>query len=193
MPKGYWIASYHSVQNPAALGKYAEAAGPVLTSFGARFLLAACPPRFTKAVRTSAASSLNSKALTRQSLLTKAPPIRLRSRFSRMLACVRCVSFQAPATSVAAGVICLVAAPRQAPLSREDATLGCARRAGQFARDHQHHREAGAQRSCHQDFERPQVVRGRVAAGVDDDAQHDERHDGRRHRCRYAPAASPAP
>lgn len=45
MPKGYWIASYHSVQDPAALAKYAEAAGPVLTSFGARFLARGMPAK----------------------------------------------------------------------------------------------------------------------------------------------------
>ena len=45
MPKGYWIASYHSVQNPAAMGKYAEAAGPILKSFGARFLARGLPAK----------------------------------------------------------------------------------------------------------------------------------------------------
>ena len=45
MSKGYWIASYHSVQDPAALAKYAEAAGPVLTSFGARFLARGMPSK----------------------------------------------------------------------------------------------------------------------------------------------------
>ena len=45
MPKGYWIASYHSVQDPAALRKYAEAATPVLTSFGARFLARGVPAK----------------------------------------------------------------------------------------------------------------------------------------------------
>ncbi len=45
MPKGYWIASYHSIKDPAALKKYAEAAGPVLTSFGARFLARGMPAK----------------------------------------------------------------------------------------------------------------------------------------------------
>lgn len=43
MPKGYWIASYHSIKDPVALKKYAEAAGPALTSFGARFLVRGMP------------------------------------------------------------------------------------------------------------------------------------------------------
>ena len=45
MPKGYWIASYHSVHNPAAMSKYAEAAGPILKSFGARFLARGMPAK----------------------------------------------------------------------------------------------------------------------------------------------------
>ena len=45
MPKGYWIASYHSVQNSAAMSKYAEAAGPILKSFGARFLARGMPAK----------------------------------------------------------------------------------------------------------------------------------------------------
>ncbi|MGZ8992647.1 MAG: DUF1330 domain-containing protein [Burkholderiaceae bacterium] len=45
MPKGYWVASYHSIKDPAALKKYAEAAGPVLTSFGARFLARGMPAK----------------------------------------------------------------------------------------------------------------------------------------------------
>ena len=45
MAKGYWIASYHSVQNPAAMSKYAEAAGPILKSFGARFLARGMPAK----------------------------------------------------------------------------------------------------------------------------------------------------
>lgn len=43
MPKGYWIALYHSVQDPTALTEYAAAAGPVLLSFGARFLARGMP------------------------------------------------------------------------------------------------------------------------------------------------------
>ena len=45
MPKGYWIASYHSVSDPIALSKYAEAATPVLLAFGGRFLARGMPAR----------------------------------------------------------------------------------------------------------------------------------------------------
>ena len=45
MSKAYWIALYHSVQNPAVLTEYAAAAGPVLLSFGARFLARGMPSR----------------------------------------------------------------------------------------------------------------------------------------------------
>ena len=43
MAKGYWIAVYHSVSNPSVLATYAEAATPVLRSFGARFLARGMP------------------------------------------------------------------------------------------------------------------------------------------------------
>jgi uncharacterized protein (DUF1330 family) len=43
MPKGYWIAIYHSVSDRAALARYAEAATPILASFGARFLARGMP------------------------------------------------------------------------------------------------------------------------------------------------------
>jgi uncharacterized protein (DUF1330 family) len=45
MTKGYWIAIYHSVYDPSALARYAEAATPVLLSFGARFLARGKPAR----------------------------------------------------------------------------------------------------------------------------------------------------
>lgn len=45
MPKGYWIASYHSVPDPAAVARYAEAATPTLLAFGARFLARGMPAR----------------------------------------------------------------------------------------------------------------------------------------------------
>ncbi len=38
MTKGYWITFYHSISNPAALAKYAAAAGPVIKAAGCRFL-----------------------------------------------------------------------------------------------------------------------------------------------------------
>jgi len=41
--RGYWVAVYHSVSDPAVLSRYAEAATPVLSSFGARFLARGMP------------------------------------------------------------------------------------------------------------------------------------------------------
>jgi uncharacterized protein (DUF1330 family) len=38
MPKGYWVAIYHSVSDADALARYAAAAGPVLQAAGGRFL-----------------------------------------------------------------------------------------------------------------------------------------------------------
>jgi uncharacterized protein (DUF1330 family) len=45
MSKGYWIASYHTVSDAAAVTRYAEAATPVLLAFGARFLARGMPAR----------------------------------------------------------------------------------------------------------------------------------------------------
>jgi uncharacterized protein (DUF1330 family) len=38
MAKGYWIAFYHSVSNPAALAEYSKLAGPAIQAGGGRFL-----------------------------------------------------------------------------------------------------------------------------------------------------------
>jgi uncharacterized protein (DUF1330 family) len=38
MAKGYWIAFYRSVSNPAALAEYAKLAGPAIQAGGGRFL-----------------------------------------------------------------------------------------------------------------------------------------------------------
>jgi uncharacterized protein (DUF1330 family) len=38
MPKGYWIACYHSISNPDALAAYAKLAGPAIAAAGGRFL-----------------------------------------------------------------------------------------------------------------------------------------------------------
>lgn len=38
MAKGYWIATYFSISNPAALADYAKLAGPAITAAGGRFL-----------------------------------------------------------------------------------------------------------------------------------------------------------
>lgn len=45
MTKGYWIAIYHSVSDPSALARYADAATPVLLAHGARFLARGRPTR----------------------------------------------------------------------------------------------------------------------------------------------------
>ena len=38
MAKGYWIATYRSVTDPAKLAKYAVLAGPAIVSGGGKFL-----------------------------------------------------------------------------------------------------------------------------------------------------------
>jgi uncharacterized protein (DUF1330 family) len=38
MAKGYWVAFYQSVSNPAALAEYAKLAGPAIQAGGGRFL-----------------------------------------------------------------------------------------------------------------------------------------------------------
>jgi len=38
MAKGYWVALYRSVSNPAALAEYARLAGPAIEAGGGRFL-----------------------------------------------------------------------------------------------------------------------------------------------------------
>src|SRR5882757_6731409 len=36
--KGYWVTSYRSISNPAALAAYAKLAGPAIAPFGGRYL-----------------------------------------------------------------------------------------------------------------------------------------------------------
>lgn len=43
MAKAYWISSYRSVRNPAAVAHYASLAGPALQAFGARYLVRGTP------------------------------------------------------------------------------------------------------------------------------------------------------
>ena len=43
MPKAYWISTYRSVSDPAALAAYAALAGPALQAAGARFLARGMP------------------------------------------------------------------------------------------------------------------------------------------------------
>jgi uncharacterized protein (DUF1330 family) len=38
MAKGYWVAFYRSVSNPAALAEYAKLAGPAIQAAGGHFL-----------------------------------------------------------------------------------------------------------------------------------------------------------
>jgi|SRR5580704_7715446 uncharacterized protein (DUF1330 family) len=38
MAKAYWIATYRSISDPAALASYAKLAGPAITAGGGRFL-----------------------------------------------------------------------------------------------------------------------------------------------------------
>ncbi len=38
MPKGYWIALYRSISDPARLAEYARLAGPAIHAGGGRFL-----------------------------------------------------------------------------------------------------------------------------------------------------------
>jgi uncharacterized protein (DUF1330 family) len=43
MAKGYWIAFYHSVSNPAALAEYAKLATPAIQAGGGRFIARGMP------------------------------------------------------------------------------------------------------------------------------------------------------
>jgi len=45
MRKGYWIAFYRSVSDPAALAAYAKVAGPAITAGGGRFVVRGAPAR----------------------------------------------------------------------------------------------------------------------------------------------------
>jgi len=38
MAKGYWVSTYFSVSDPAALSEYAKLAGPAIAAAGGRFL-----------------------------------------------------------------------------------------------------------------------------------------------------------
>jgi uncharacterized protein (DUF1330 family) len=43
MPKGYWIAFYRKVMDPARLAEYAALAGPAIVAGGGRFLARGMP------------------------------------------------------------------------------------------------------------------------------------------------------
>jgi uncharacterized protein (DUF1330 family) len=49
MAKGYWIAVYRSIKNPAALQDYAKLAGPAIQSHGGRFLARGNPTKVYEA------------------------------------------------------------------------------------------------------------------------------------------------
>lgn len=49
MAKGYWLAFYRSVSDPAALARYAELAVPAIEGGGGRFLVRGVPARVFEA------------------------------------------------------------------------------------------------------------------------------------------------
>jgi len=49
MAKGYWIAFYRSVSNPAALAEYAKLATPAIQAGGGRFIVRGTPNRIYEA------------------------------------------------------------------------------------------------------------------------------------------------
>lgn len=52
MAKGYWVALYRSVSNPAALAEYAKLAGSAIQAGGGRFLTRGVPVRAFEAGST---------------------------------------------------------------------------------------------------------------------------------------------
>jgi uncharacterized protein (DUF1330 family) len=51
MPKGYWIAFYRSIRNPAALTEYGKLAVPAIHAGGGRFIARGMPARVYEAGR----------------------------------------------------------------------------------------------------------------------------------------------
>ena len=49
MAKGYWIITFRSVSDPAKLAAYIEAAGPVLSASGVRFIVRGMPEKVYEA------------------------------------------------------------------------------------------------------------------------------------------------
>ncbi|WP_382324228.1 DUF1330 domain-containing protein [Hydrogenophaga sp. UC242_53] len=49
MPKAYWIATYRSISDPAALAEYAKLAGPAIQAAGGRFLARGMPAQVYEA------------------------------------------------------------------------------------------------------------------------------------------------
>ena len=49
MAKGYWIITFRSVSDPAKLDAYIEAAGPVLSASGVKFIVRGMPQKVYEA------------------------------------------------------------------------------------------------------------------------------------------------
>lgn len=49
MAKAYWVATYRSVSDDAALGEYAKLAGPAIAAGGGRFLVRGMPSKVYEA------------------------------------------------------------------------------------------------------------------------------------------------
>lgn len=49
MPKAYWMATYRSISDPAALAEYARLAGPAIQAAGGRFLARGMPAQVYEA------------------------------------------------------------------------------------------------------------------------------------------------
>lgn len=49
MPKAYWMATYRSISDPAALAEYAKLAGPAIQAAGGRFLARGMPAKVYEA------------------------------------------------------------------------------------------------------------------------------------------------
>jgi uncharacterized protein (DUF1330 family) len=49
MPKAYWVATYRSVKDPAALAEYAKLATPAMAEGGAKFLARGMPAKIYEA------------------------------------------------------------------------------------------------------------------------------------------------
>ncbi|GAB3658034.1 DUF1330 domain-containing protein [Ramlibacter alkalitolerans] len=45
MPKAYWISTYRSISDPAAVAQYAKLAGPALQAAGGRFMARGMPAK----------------------------------------------------------------------------------------------------------------------------------------------------
>ncbi|KRB97713.1 hypothetical protein ASE11_12735 [Hydrogenophaga sp. Root209] len=49
MPKAYWMATYRTINDPAALAAYAALAGPAIQAAGGRFLARGMPAKVYEA------------------------------------------------------------------------------------------------------------------------------------------------